>query len=289
MKLKRKSTAQGAVLVTGTSTGIGNACALYLDSLGFTVFAGVRKDADAERLRAEAPNIRPLILDVTEADTIAAAAEEVRTAVGADGLRGLVNNAGIVVVGPLESLAIEDLRRQFEVNVIGQIAVTQAFLPLLRQAQGRVVIMGSIFGLLSLPYIGAYAASKYALEALTDSLRIELAPWGIEVSIIEPGGTDTTIWEKSIGAMEEWRERDDEVHTLYLDSMAGALKLTSKLAGISASPQGVARTVARALTARTPKTRYKVGYDVRFWAPVTRILPDRLCDWVIRRMLRTGA
>jgi len=253
------------------------------------VFAGVRKEADGELLRAEAPGIRPLIIDVTQGDTVAAAAAEVRAAVGSHGLYGLVNNAGIVVVGPVETVAIEDLRHQFEVNVIGQIAVTQTLLPLLRQAPGRVVIMGSIFGLLSCPYVGAYAASKFALEAITDSMRMELAPWGIDVSIVEPGRMATAIWDKSLSAMENWRERDDPVHALYATSMAAALTKASNLARTSASPERVARAVAHALTARTPKTRYRVGRDVRCWVPARRILPDRICDWVINRMLHMGA
>jgi len=289
MSLKWKSSAEGAIVVTGASTGIGKACALYLDELGFTVFAGVRKGADGDLLRAQAPGIRPVIIDVTNEVTISAATAEIRAVVGSNGLRGLVNNAGIAVIGPIESLATEDIRRQFEVNVIGQISVTQAFLPLLRQARGRVVNMGSIFGLVACPYVGAYAASKFALEAVTDSLRVELAPWGIDVSIVEPGGTSTNIWDKSIGAMEEWRVRDDEVHALYAVSMAATLKMTSKLARTSASPQRVARAVAHALTSRRPKTRYRVGSDVRRWVPVRRILPDRLCDWVVRCMLRAHA
>ncbi|MCC6489701.1 MAG: SDR family oxidoreductase [Candidatus Hydrogenedentes bacterium] len=279
-----ESTAKGAILITGASSGIGRACALHLDVLGFTVFAGVRKEADGDALRAEAPRIRPIIIDVTDRDLVAAAVSEIQTACP-DGLHGLVNNAGIAVVGPVEALAIEELRRQFEVNVIGQIAVTQALLPLLRKARGRVVIMGSIFGLLSCPYVGAYAASKYALEALTDSLRMELVPWGIAVSIVEPGRMATSIWDKSLGAMEGWRERNGEIHTLYADSMAAMLRKSSSLAQTSASPERVARKVAHALTAKTPRTRYRVGRDVRFWVPARRILPDRFCDWVIGLML----
>jgi len=289
MVSKHKSTAKGAIVVTGSSSGIGRACALHLDSLGFTVFAGVRQEADGEALKAEAPGIRPLIVDVTQADTVAAAASQVGAAVGSNGLHGLVNNAGICVVGPIESLAIEDIRRQLEVNVIGQIAVTQALLPLLRQARGRVVMMGSIFGLLSGPHVGAYAASKFALEALADAMRIELAPWGIDVSIIEPGRMATTIWDKSFVAIEDWRKRDDEVQKLYATSMDAAFKKASEFARTSASPQRVARAVAHALTARTPKTRYRVGRDVRCWVPARRIVPDRICDWVIKQMLRRGA
>ena len=288
MNSTQNATTRNAVLVTGASTGIGKACALHLDRLGFTVFAGVRKEVDGESLQAEAPGIRPLIIDVTDAGTIAAAAANIRATVGSDGLYGLVNNAGITVVGPLESVPVEDLRIQFEVNVIGQITVTQAFLPLLRQARGRIVNMGSIFGLMSLPYVGAYAGSKYALEAMTDAMRFELAPWGIEVAIIEPGRIATPIFDKSMGAMEDWQARDDEVHALYAASMAATLKVTANLAKTCASPHHVARAVAHALTARRPKTRYKVGRDVRFWTPIRRRLPDRLCDWVIKFVLSTG-
>lgn len=284
----RTATAGKTVLVTGSSTGIGRACALHLETLGFTVFAGVRKEADGESLRTEAPRIRPVIIDVTDESTVSAAVSEIRAACQ-DGLHGLVNNAGIAVVGPVEALAIEELRRQFEVNVIGQIAVTQTFLPLLRQARGRVVIMGSIFGLLSCPYVGAYAASKFALEALTDSMRMELAPWGVDVSIIEPGRMATSIWGKSLGALENWRNRDDEVRALYAASMTATLKKAADLAQTSASPERVARKVAHALTAKSPKTRYRVGRDVRCWVPARRILPDRFCDWVISLMLGGGA
>ena len=284
----RRPNAEGAVLVTGSSTGIGKACALHLNARGFTVFAGIRNPTDGDRLKAEAPGIRPLMLDVTEADTVVAAAAEMQQAVGSAGLRGLVNNAGIVVVGPMECIKIEDLRRQFEVNVVGQIAVIQAFLPLLRQARGRIVNMGSIFGLLPCPYIGAYAASKFALEAVTDAMRVELAPWGIEVSIVEPGGTSTAIWDKSIADMELWRDRNGEAHPRYAASMAATLNMTSKLALTSGSPRRVALAVAHALTSRTPKTRYRVGRDTRWWVPLRRMLPDRLCDRIMNRMLRTA-
>ncbi|NUM54510.1 MAG: SDR family oxidoreductase [Candidatus Hydrogenedentes bacterium] len=285
----RNSAVKRAVFVTGASSGIGKACALHLDRLGFAVFAGVRKDADGAGLVAEAPGIRPVIVDVTKSDTIAAAVAEVRIEVGESGLYGLVNNAGIAVVGPIETLTASDIREQFDVNVVGQLAVTQAFLPLVRQARGRIVIMGSIFGLLSCPFVGVYAASKFALEALADALRVELAPWEIEVSLIEPGRMATTIWGKSFVAMEKMQTREDEVHALYAASMTLARKKAEEFARTCTSPQRVARAVAHALTARRPKTRYKVGRDVRFWAPLRRHAPDRLADWVINLMLRMGA
>jgi NAD(P)-dependent dehydrogenase (short-subunit alcohol dehydrogenase family) len=200
--------ATGTVVITGASTGIGRACALHLDSLGFDVFAGVRKPEDGERLAAEgSERLRPLQLDVTDAAQVEAAAREVGEAVGDRGLAGLVNNAGIAVSAPLEFIPIDELRHQLEVNVIGQVAVTQALLGLLRRGKGRVVNIGSIGGRVALPFVGPYAASKIALEALTDSLRRELRRTGVEVSIVRPGGIATPIWDRGIGAADQIREQ----------------------------------------------------------------------------------
>ena len=195
-----------AVVITGASTGIGAASAVELARRGFSVFAGVRKRCDGERLKAQSPHIVPLLLDVTDAGQIAAAAETVGRAVGDAGLAGLVNNAGIVVAGPLEILPLDQLRLQLEVNVVGQIAVTQAFLPLLRKARGRIVNMGSFNGRIASPYLAPYAASKHALEALSDAMRLELRAWGIRVSVIEPGATTTPIWDKSLAAADAWAD-----------------------------------------------------------------------------------
>ena len=174
-----------------------------LDTQGFRVFAGVRLAPAGQELKRRASDrLTPVILDVTQADSIRTAAEAIGQAVGSDGLAGLVNNAGIVVAGPLELLPIEELRRQFEVNVIGNVAVTQALLPLLRQGRGRIVNMGSLNGVMAPPYFGPYSASKFALEALSDCLRVELRKWGISVSLIEPGSVKTPIWEKSRDSAE---------------------------------------------------------------------------------------
>ena len=173
--------ARPTVVITGASTGIGEASALELGRRGFRVFAGVRREADAQRLKARSPDIAPLLLDVTDAGQIAAAAEAVGRAVGDAGLAGLVNNAGIVVAGPLEILPLDRLRSQFEVNVVGQIAVTQAFLPLLRKGRGRIVNMSSLNGRIASPYLAPYAASKHALEAVNNAMRVEFRAWGIRV------------------------------------------------------------------------------------------------------------
>ena len=177
-----------SVVVTGASSGIGEACALRLDKLGFRVFAGVRREADSEALKRKASDrLIPIFLDITEASSIAAAVDVVAAAVGEAGLSGLVNNAGVVIAGPLEFLPLDQICKQFEVNVIGQITVTQAFLPLVRQGHGRLVNIGSLAGRVAMPFIGAYSASKFAMEALTDALRVELRPWKIRVSLIEIG------------------------------------------------------------------------------------------------------
>ncbi len=174
------------VLITGASTGIGEACALWLQDRGYRVFAGVRKSTDAEALQQKSKgHLTPVLLDVADEASIREAVQFVLTQ--EPKLEGLVNNAGIAVAGPLEFVPLQELRRVLEVNVVGQVAVTQAFLPLLREARGRVVLMSSISGRVAAPLMGPYAASKFALEAIGDALRRELAPWGIEVSIIEPG------------------------------------------------------------------------------------------------------
>src|ERR1700730_7250159 len=185
-----------AVVVTGASTGIGRATALHLDRLGFRVFAGVRREADAEELKkAATQRLSTLLIDVTDGDGVRAAAERVEQE-SPEGLAGLVNNAGIAVGGPLEFVPIDAVRYQFEVNVIGMVAVTQALLPSLRKGHGRIVNIGSVGGRTAAPFVGPYAASKHAVEAFTESLRQELRPWGIWVAVIEPGAIATPIWEK---------------------------------------------------------------------------------------------
>ena len=185
-----------SVLITGASTGIGRATALRLDAAGWRVFAGVRKEEDAAALsEAGSERLMPLILDITGAGQIAAAAARVE-AESAAGLDGLVNNAGVAIPGPLETLAIEDFRRQVEVNMTAHVAVTQALLPAVRAATGRIVFISSIGGRVALPLTGAYHAAKFGIEAVGDVFRQELRPWGISVSIVEPGSIDTPIWER---------------------------------------------------------------------------------------------
>jgi len=260
------------VVVTGASTGIGEACARRFAARDWRVLAGVRKTGDAPAGTEE------VLLDVTDAGAIAAAAGRV------DRLDGLVDNAGIAVASPLEHLPLGELRRQLEVNVVGQLAVIQAFLPALRAARGRIVLMGSIAGKSALPFLGAYAMSKHALEAMADSLRVELAPDGIHVAIVEPGTIATPIWTKP---QENVEALPPEALTRYGARIQAFQGAAAGRAANAAPPQNVAAAVEHALTAREPKTRYLVGRDAKIRRTMER-LPDRLRDRVISKALLGG-
>lgn len=278
--------AGGTVVVTGASTGIGEAAARRLAALGFQVYAGVRTDTDAERLRAA--GLRPLTIDVTDGETIASAAELVRGDVGATGLAGLVNNAGIAVSGPVEFVPIDAWRRQLEVNLIGQVAVIQHFLPLLRAARGRIVNVSSIGGRIALPLAGPYAASKFALEAVSDSLRRELRGQGVDVALVEPGAVKTPIWEKGLAAADDLEARmPPEADALY-GQLVNALRreVDRIVAETGIDPSAVADAVVHALTARRPRTRYLVGREAKLRWALAKRLPDRAFDALVARALR---
>jgi len=279
--------ASRAVVITGASTGIGAACAVRLAEIGFRVFAGVRKTADGEVLKRQvSESLTPLALDVTDAGSIAAAVVAVAREVGGAGIAGLVNNAGIVVAGPLEFLPLDALRKQFEVNTIGHVAVTQAFLGLIRQGRGRIVNIGSSSGFLSTPFLGAYCASKFAMEAITDALRMELGPWGIGVSLVDPGNIATPIWQKSLAAADELtRHLPAVAHELYGRGISVARAAAQKEAVHSSPPEVVARAVEHAFTAKRPRTRYYVGKDASLQAVLARFLPDRVMDRLIMKHL----
>ncbi len=276
----------GAVVVTGASTGIGEATATWLCEIGFEVFAGVRKPADGERLGAKGlGRLRPLILDVADGRSIARAAEEVEAAVGARGLAGLVNNAGISGGAPLEFTEVDEIRRMFEVNVFGLISTTQAFLPSLRRRRGRIVCMGSISGRMAVPFLAPYSASKAAVQSICHCLRVELSPWGIRVALIEPGSVSTPIWEKGTAGFEQRLTRAPPALTeLYGPVLAPLIKATEKTAAAGIPPARVAKAVAHALTAARPKTRYLVGTDAKVQAVLGR-MPDRLRDTAVTRLL----
>jgi short-subunit dehydrogenase len=272
----------GTVVVTGASTGIGEATALHLASLGFSAVGAVRKPEDATRL--EDKGLRSVILDVTDEKSIAKARDEL----GEGPLAGLVNNAGVAVSGPLEFVPIAELRNQLEVNLIGQVAVTQAFLPALRRTRGRIVNISSIGGLIAMPLAGPYAASKFGIEAVSDALRRELRDQGIEVCVIEPGGIKTPIWQKGTDAAEAMlAQMSPEAETLY-GKLANALRReTAKIASDTGlPPEAVAEQVGKALTARKPRTRTLVGRDARLRAAVAKRIPDRVMDSLIARALR---
>ena len=276
-----------AVLVTGSSTGIGRATALRLDRAGFHVFAGVRNRGDAEDLEASSSErLEPVIIDVTDSETIEATRERIDQVT--DGrLAGLVNNAGIVVAGPLETLDLDGLRRQLEVNVTGQVAVTQAFLPELRAAKGRIVLMASVGGRMSLPYLSPYHASKFALEAIGDALRMEMSQFGVEVSIIEPGAIATPFWGKGTEQVNQvLAAMSPEQRNLYEAPAKAAAEGARKAEKRGISPDRVAEAVEHALTAGRPKTRYLVGIDARAQAALRRFLPDRLLDRLVASQMK---
>jgi NAD(P)-dependent dehydrogenase (short-subunit alcohol dehydrogenase family) len=243
------------------------------------VLAGVRRAEDAERLRAA--GLEPLLLDVTDADQVAAAAE----AVGDAPLHGLVNNAGIALAIPLEFIPLDELRRQLEINVIGQLAVTQALLPALRRGPGRIVNMGSIAGRSALPFMGPYAVSKFALEALTDALRLELRPWGIDVIVIEPGSIATPIWTRSAVAADEIMARlPPAAAERYGARIAVFRRLAAERGAKGAPVATVAEAVERALTDLSPRPRVLIGSDARIRA-LFEGLPVRLRDRLVERVL----
>lgn len=285
----------GTVMITGTSTGIGEASALHLDRLGFEVFAGIRRKEDGERLKARASDrLKPVLIDVTEPDSIDNAREEVADAVGDRGLAGLVNNAGGVVAGPIEFVPVDDLRRQLELNTIAQVAVTQAFMPAIRAGRGRVVFIGSIGGKTATGLNGPYAASKHAIEAIGDALRQELAPWGLHVAVIEPGAIKTEIWRKGLeGAEDDIAKLPPEGRRLYEPILRDFANAAAAIGARGIKPERVAQAVEHALTAKRPKTRYLVGSDARMQLAARRALTDRGFDravgMLLGRMSREGA
>jgi NAD(P)-dependent dehydrogenase (short-subunit alcohol dehydrogenase family) len=265
------------VVVTGASSGIGHACALRLARGGWRVLGGIRRSEDAAAL--EVHGVTPVELDVTRAEQVAAAAE----AAGPD-VHGLVDNAGIAVASPVELVPLDELRHQLEVNVVGQVASIQALLPALRRTRGRVVLMGSIAGRSALPFLAPYAASKHALEALADSLRVELRPWGISVSIVQPGSIATPIWTKGAARADELRARfPSEAAELYAKRVA-RFRQVALARGPGADPDDVARAVEHALTARRPKARYRVGRDAHLRAWIER-LPTPVRDRLLAKAL----
>ena len=275
-----------AVVVTGASTGIGKATALHLASLGLRVFAGVRCDEDGESLRRDSSDrLTPIRLDVTDPDQVAQAARRVGEAVHDSRLAGIVNNAGIAVAGPVEFVPLDQWRTQLEINVLGVVSMVQAFAPLLRASQGRIVTVGSLGGRLAQPMAAPYCASKHALEAISDALRLELRPWDISVSLIQPGGVKTPIWDKGLRAGAELlRTAPPEVRSLYGAAVDIATKMAIHENETGVAPIEVARAVEHALLSSRPRTRYPVGRQAKLLIPLSRFLPDRLKDELLLRV-----
>jgi NAD(P)-dependent dehydrogenase (short-subunit alcohol dehydrogenase family) len=273
----------GGVVVTGASSGIGRACALDLERRGFRVFATVRGQEDADALATA--RIAPLLVDVTDADAVARLHETVDRELGSEPLAGVVNNAGIGVGGPIEAIAIDELRRQFEVNTFAPVAVTQGFIPRLRESRGRIVNMSSVGGRVAQPFLAPYSGSKFALEAISDAMRRELLPWGVHVALVEPGNVKTRIWEKGERQVDDiLAGMTEEQLALYRRNVEQARRLVHFAERTGAKPERVARAVAHALTAQRPRTRYLVGPDARMQVLVDRMLPTRLVDRLLARV-----
>lgn len=276
--------------MTGASTGIGRATAHHLCELGYRVFAGVRRDEDGERLLAESTtkdDLTPVRLDVTDEASIADARAAVADALAGERLWGLVNNAGIAVAAPMEFVPLHRLRAQLEVNTVGPVAVSQAFLPMLRSSRGRIVHIGSNSGLMPAPFFGPYCGSKFALEAIAAAMRMELGRWGVRVSIVDPGDTDTPIWEKSTAMADELlASLPKEANDLYGWAIPRVRAATEESARKAIPALEVAKVVARALADRNPRARYLVGRDTLMQAALVRALPPKAIDRLILAYLR---
>lgn len=274
-----------SVLITGAARGIGRTAALRLATIGWDVHAGVRTEVDGAGLAAAAPpgRISPVLLDVTDGAQLAALDD----ALG-EHLDAVVNNAGVALSAPVEAVGLDDLRRQLEVNVVGPVAVTQAVLPRLRASRGRVIFVSSVSGRVSSPLLGPYAASKYALEALADSLRIELRPWDVKVSLIEPGSVDTDIWRNALETADEAEAQLSDAHrALYGGHIAGMRGTIKRIQKQTAPVEKVVDAIEKALTSPKPRARYVVGTDARVQLVLNTALPTPAMDAAVAKLTGT--
>ncbi|MBO3088853.1 SDR family oxidoreductase [Cellulomonas dongxiuzhuiae] len=273
-----------AVLVTGAGRGIGRATAVRLARHGWHVHAGVRSDAAAASLRAESDAITPVELDVTVPEHVEALVDAIP-----ERLDALVNNVGIAVPGPVETLDRAAMHRQLDVNLVGPLAVTRAVLPHLRRAQGRIVFLSSVNGLVSFPFTGLYNASKFAVEAVADCLRVELGPFGVQVALIEPGVVDTDPWHEMDAVVDAVEAAlPAELRDLYAGHLAGERQLVERIRRGAIPPETVARAVERALTRRRARARSVVGRDARLMLVMRAVLPARRMDALWTRELGLG-
>jgi len=277
----------GNVIITGTSTGIGKATALHLDRLGFRVFASIRKESDAEALCINASErLTPVFLDVTDPESILKAKQEICRTVGDEGLLGIVNNAGVAFLSPLEFVQLDSVRWLFEVNIFGLLMVTQAFLPLVRQARGRIVNVSSEAVLAVAPFHGPYSASKLAINGFSDALRRELRPLGVQVSVIIAGSINTPIWEKGAELSDQIAlYQPQEASDLYGKPYTKVREFFMQMGRRGISPDAVARVIVHALVAKRARHYYLVGRDAHVFNLIKIIIPEVLQDWISLRIL----
>jgi len=281
------TTSLRTILITGCSSGIGRATARLLAEKGFRVLAGVRCPQAAQELAdPELLNLEPVLLDVTSDEDVANIVESIETHCP-QGLFALVNNAGVGLPAAVELSTLDEVRALFEVNTIAPLRMIQNCLPLLRQARGRVVNISSMNGTMALPMVGAYSASKFALEALSDTLRVELRPWQIPVSIIRPGQVRTSIFDKARDALDKRRgEIPEQLKSGYDVMYSRASQFNERGAKSPTSPEKVAGVVLKALTAKRPRARYHVGFDAQGMKLMNAWMPQRLIDRVLARVMR---
>jgi len=274
-----------SILISGASTGIGKAAALYLDQKGFKVYAGVRRAEDGKRLEKQSRQLKSLLLDVTQEEDVQKALDTISKE--NDGhLFGLINNAGIVVLGPMECLDSQDLQLQIDVNVLGVARLIRSSLPLLRKSHGRIINISSTSGLLALPFAGAYAASKFALEGLSDSLRVELRPFGVEVILIEPGAVATPLWQKTQEQIKGLKHKTKpEVFDLYDSYINKSSRIIDKVKEKAISVDKVVEAISKALNSKRPKQRYLVGASARLQWGVKTFLPDSILDYMRGKLI----
>jgi short-subunit dehydrogenase len=278
---------KGGIVITGVSSGIGRAAAVEMDRRGYRVFGGVRRQQDADALTHElSERFTALILDVTDAEALARARTQVDEALGDEPLSGVVNNAGVGAGGPIEALDIDRLRQTLEINAVAPVAVTQAFIPRLRAARGRVVNISSIGGRVSQPFLGPYSASKFALEALSDAMRRELRRWGIHVALVEPGNVKTRIWEKGRSQVEELRASvGEEMNERYAAGIARTETFIQLAERRGVEPEKVAEAIAHAIMSDRPRTRYLVGVDARVQLAMEKALPTPVTDRLLSKIM----
>lgn len=277
------------MLITGASSGIGKACAIHLAARGYHVFAGVRKQEDHDALAASGqPSLQPVFLDVTDPESIERAFDRVSEAVGPRGLYALINNAGITVAGPVELLSVQQWQQQYDVNVLGVVAVTIAALPMLRTGSGRILNIGSISGCHGLPFMGPYASSKSALAIISDSLRVELMPWNLQVTLVQLGNIQTPIWERTEQRSEElWQRVTPDEREKYADRLDAFRQMALNIR--CSPPKVVTRAVEKILSKRRAPRIRRVGSGSLAVPLFSAIVPSRLQDWLINKALRRQA